>query len=631
MKMRLPATPLFTIDPYFTVWADQSVQKTPKHWTDKPQTISVKAVIDGVRYHLLGFCENGSSDMPIENVDVDAFSTIITYKLDTLRLVARLTSPLLPTDLYYASRPVAYMHISYEALDGKKHSVECSMTVSEELVLKNRNEGEVARENVRIDGVSAIRMGNKDGKPLSSADDHIRIDWGYIYLGVKGEGEAFPTVLDGMSAISVSATVNKDALFLLAYDDIYSIQYFGDNLKAYWCNNGKTIEEAIAEASLDYEEILCRCNEFSDKLYSDALTVGNEKYAEILLLSVRQAMATHKLVVDKEGNNLYISKECTSGACAATVDVTYPSAPMYLLYNPELLRGMIRPVMKYAMSEEWTFDFAPHDEGLYPLLNGQFYGVERDEQGKATIKYDMQMPVEECGNMIILFELIADITGSLDFVAPYMDIVKEWSKYLLRYGLDPENQLCTDDFAGHLAHNVNLAIKAIMGIVAYSRLLSRFGDSVESEKMLKIAHEYSQEVLSRSRNTDGSYRLAYDKPDTFSLKYNAIWDKLWGTNIFPPEFYEAEIGRYKRELMTYGVPLDSREKYTKSDWTIWAAALAEKREDFDLFIDALWSAYNEMETRNPLPDWYYCDSAKMQMFCHRSVVAGHFLPLLFRK
>ncbi len=218
-----------------------------------------------------------------------------------------ITSPMLITELYYASRPVAYCRVSYESLDGKPHAVKVRFTVSEELCLNERGEGRALAYPVSIDGVTAIKMGSGSQNVLWRSGDDIRIDWGYFYLG------------------------------------------------AYWKKGGKTIEEAIAEAACEYDCLLRRCNEFSEKLKNDAISVGSEKYAELLMLSYRQIMAAHKLVVDKDGNNLYISKECASNGCSATVDVTYPSAPIFLKYNTELLKGMLRPVMHYAASEAWPY------------------------------------------------------------------------------------------------------------------------------------------------------------------------------------------------------------------------------------------------------------------------------------
>ena len=566
--------------------------------------------------------------MTLESRDVDAFSTTFTYKNDAVRLTVRFTSPVLPDDLYYASRPVTYCHVAWEALDGKEHRVQVKFAVSEELVLNENRQGVALAYPVSIPNMMAVKMGNAHQNVLNRSGDLIGIDWGYLYLAVAGEGCANHEALGELYAVSLTAELKNEALFLFAYDDIDSIQYFGENLQAYWKKDGKTIEQAIAEAAGEYDSLLSRCKAFSDNLVSDATDKGSEKYAEMLLLAVRQVMAAHKIVLDKEGQVLFISKECGSNGCGATVDVTYPSAPMFLLYNTELLKGMIRPVMRYAAAEEWVFDYAPHDVGQYPLLNGQVYGVTRKED-KVEISEYWQMPVEECGNMIVLFAAICDADDSTDFVLPYVDTIERWSKYLIEYGEDPGNQLCTDDFAGHLAHNVNLSIKAIMGIAGYSRILTRLGRTEEAEKLMATARACAASVVARSQNEDGSYRLAYDQPGTFSLKYNAVWDLLWDTKLFPTEFFAGEMLRYKKELLPYGVPLDSREKYTKSDWTMWVACFAENQADFDALIDPMWQAYNASRTYVPLTDWYYCDTAQYSYFRHRTVQGGLFMKLLF--
>ncbi|MBE6780167.1 MAG: DUF4965 domain-containing protein [Ruminococcaceae bacterium] len=631
MKLRVPAIPLIAIDPYFSVWAGKSLQTNTMHWSNKPNTTCVQVTIDGNTLHALGHKPEGLKampDMPVESIDMDAFSTIVTYKTDAIRLTLKFTSPLLVEDLYYASRPVSYCKCSYEGLDGKAHKVSVRFIMTEELVLAAKGEGRALANKVEIPEITAIKMGGGDQNILGRSGDDICIDWGYLYLAIKGEGEVGHIFFDGMYAISGEATLENEALFLFAFDDIYSIQYFKENLKAYWKKDGKTIEEAIIEAANDYDTLIEKCENFSNRVISEATAKGGEKYAELLTLAIRQVMAAHKLVVDKNGKNLYISKECWSDGCAATVDVTYPSAPMYLIYNTELLKGMLRPVMDYAYSAEWTPDYAPHDLGFYPLLNGQVYGVEYKPDGTVKIDHNMQMPVEECGNMIILFAAICDADNNTDFVAEHIDTLRTWCKYLIKYGLDPEHQLCTDDFAGHMAHNVNLSIKAIMGIAAYSRILSRLGINDEADDMMKTAREYAKSVVERAKNEDGSYRLAYDKPDSFSLKYNAVWDKIWKTSLFPEEFYKGEIERYKKETLPYGVPLDSREKYTKSDWLLWVATMAENSDDFNALVEPMWSAFNTMRTRVPMPDWYYCDTSDSCMFQNRTVQAGLFIRLM---
>jgi hypothetical protein len=220
-----------------------------------------------------------------------------------------------------------------------------------------------------------------------------------------------------------------------------------------------------------------------------------------------------------------------------------------------------------------------------------------------------------------------------------MNILDQWVKYLIEKGRDPENQLCTDDFAGHLAHNCNLSLKAIMGIAGYGILKGMLGDKRARRKYISMAREMALDWAERAANGDGSYRLAFDKPGTFSMKYNIVWDKLFGTDIMPKTFIQSEVASYSKHTNPYGLPLDNRKNYTKSDWLIWTATLAEDRETFEEMVSHLWEAYHRMETRVPMTDWYYTVTGQHttyfsrgdqieKSFRNRTVVGGHFIKLL---
>ena len=632
MKLHAPSIPLFTVDPYFAVWYNQDVltARSPVHWTGASNDMWGTVTVDGTAYRFLGrslsaIPRDSGKALPQTGMEIDACSTTVYYENEQIKLKAVFTSPMLVEDLYYASRPVTYLKLSYESVDGKAHTVSARLAISEDLVLNKAGEDRVWSESVALANGDCVRMGSGKQNVLWRDGDNLRIDWGYAYLAAKGSAKTGNCILGDRYCVYAETEMANEALFALAYDDIDSIIYFGKPLKAYWKKDGKTIEAAIDEALCEYDTLLARCNAFSDSMRKTAIEKGSENYADLLQLAYRQVMAAHKLVVDEEGNNLYISKECFSNGCAATVDVTYPSAPMYLYYNPELLKGMMRPVLRFARSEEWTFDFAPHDVGRYPILNGQVYGTHKVNSYESS-----PMPVEECGNIIVLFAALGEIEKDYSFAAENMDLLEQWNQYLIRYGEDPDYQLCTDDFAGHLSHNCNLSLKAIMGIAGYAKILTALGRTAEADEMMQTAKKYADSFLSRAANADGSYRLAYDRPETFSLKYNAVWDKLWNTGLFPESFYAGEITRYRKEAQPYGVPLDSREMYTKSDWLHWVSCLGSK-EDFCFFNDLLFRAYSTMRTssRVPMTDWFYADTAVFRGFQHRTVQGGLFLKFLF--
>ncbi|MBE6691073.1 MAG: DUF4965 domain-containing protein [Ruminococcaceae bacterium] len=645
MKMRAPAVPLITVDPYFSVWSPDTTLNVARteHWTGKSNSIIGSVVVDGVEYSFLGYYRD-LYKMRQDSLEIDALSTKAVFETDKIRLTATFTTPVLPDDYRLLTRPVSYMNLSYESIDGVEHTVIAKAVACEELCLNKAGESPVMTEEVApCCCVKGMRMGNTVQNPLNRSGDDLRIDWGYFYLAAKGEGvETASEVFKNQTRITVTAplTAGESRLFLFAYDDIVSIEYFGKHLKSYWNKDGQTIEAAICEAAKEYDEVLARCDAFAARLYADTEAAGGEKYAEILSLAYRQVIAGHKLVLDEQGEILWISKECFSNGCAATVDVSYPSIPMFLIYNPELVKGMMRPVYRYADSDEWKvqmkYDFAPHDVGCYPLLNGQVYGkkrniAERKYENEGVLDYNKQMPVEECGNMLIMEAGVALATGSADFAAAHIDVLRGWCEYLLRYGTDPENQLCTDDFAGHLAHNCNLSLKAIMGIESMAILEELLGNEKAAASYRRKARKMAKIWKETALNADGTSNLAFDRPGTYSMKYNMVWDKVFGSRIFGKKFMDAEVADNRKHFNAYGMPLDSRTDYTKSDWLVWTASMATSKKSFMSYIAPLWRAYDEMPTRVPLTDWYDTVSSRMVSFRHRTVQGGLWMRVLMEK
>ena len=214
---------------------------------------------------------------------------------------------------------------------------------------------------------------------------------------------------------------------MLAYDDLYAIEYFERKERAWWRRNGATAADLLRSARREHDALLERAQRFDTELMADLRKAGGDKYAHLAVLAYRQTLAAHKLVADVDGTALYFPKENFSNGCIATVDVIYPSAPFALLFSPRLMKAQLQPVMDYARMDRWRFPFAPHDLGTYPQANGQVYGGgERTEEN--------QMPVEESGNMLILLAALARVEGNADYAARYWPQVTKWAEYLTREG-----------------------------------------------------------------------------------------------------------------------------------------------------------------------------------------------------
>jgi hypothetical protein len=237
------------------------------------------------------------------------------------------------------------------------------------------------------------------------------------------------------------------------------------------------------------------------------------------------------------------------------------------------------------------------------------------------------MPVEESGNMLLMIAALAHIENSTAFAERYWPLLTKWADYLKAKGLDPENQLCTDDFAGHLAHNTNLSLKAILAIGAFGKLAEKSGHAEQAREYLDTARDFAQRWVRMADDGD-HYRLAFDKPGTWSMKYNLVWDTLLDLHLFPPDVARKEIAFYKTKQNRYGLPLDNRADYTKLDWLVWTASLAETPSDFAAIFSGAYRFANESLTRVPLTDWYMTSDARQRGFQARSVVGGIFIKML---
>lgn len=570
-----------------------------------------------------------------KSVDVQPMQTYYTFTCGPVDLDLTFTAPMFMDNLDLMTRPVNYISYEVASNDGKKHDVEIYFEVSPQWALDLPHQESVADSFTEGD-LLFLRTGSRNQEILKKRGDDVRIDWGHFYLAAEKENSTY-AIGDGKK-LRKSFTENKleapssegyDKLalvrslgetnkasghLLIGYDDIYSIQYFGENLRPYWNRTGnETIVSQFQKAEKEYDTQMKNCAAFDKKLMQEATEAGGRKYAELCALAYRQALAAHKLVEAPNGDLVFLSKENFSNGSIGTVDLTYPGAPLLLLYNPELVKATMNHIFYYSESGKWTKPFAAHDVGTYPMANGQTYGGD--------------MPIEESGNMVVLAAAIAAMEGNAEYAKKHWETLTTWTDYLVEYGLDPENQLCTDDFAGHFAHNANLSIKAIMGIASYGYLADMLGKKDVAEKYTQKAKDMAVE-WEKMANDGDHYRLTFDKPGTWSQKYNLVWDKLLNLQVFPAKIAETEIPYYLTKQNKYGLPLDNRETYTKTDWIMWTATLANDKATFEKFIDPVYLFMNETPNRVPMSDWVFTDAPNQRGFQARSVVGGYFIKML---
>ena len=655
-QTRPPATPLIAHNPYFSVWSETDLltDSNTRHWTGAPQPLVGMARVDGKAFRFMGRDPREVPAMEQTSRTVTATHTVYGFRAAGIALELEFFTPTILSDLEVLSRPVTYVTWTARSEDGAAHRVEVLLDVDPVIAVNEPSEMVTYARN-QTETESVVSVGSRDQRVLNRSGDNLRIDWGYFHLAVPKEEmattaiapklrEAFaatgvlpqadamdgPTRADRAGAhigvVLPLGEVGAQAVsrhVLVGYTEEYAIQYLQRNLRPYWQRNNMPVAAMLDAAGREYEALEARGRALDKELQADLVKAGGEHYAAIAVLAYRQAMAAHVLVADADGAPFLFAKENFSNGDIATVDVMYPSAPFFLFFNPKLLEAQVLPVLEYAALARWRFPFAPHDLGQYPLANGQEYGGgEKTEED--------QMPVEESGNLLILLDALAKAEGHAELAQRFWPQLTQWAEYLKAKGLDPENQLTTDDFAGHVAHNANLSIKAIDALGAYADLAHMLKKEAVAKEYGATAKSYAGKWMEMAKEGD-HYKLAFNSPGTWSQKYNLVWDELLEYKLFPKAVRDAEVTFYQTKLNKYGLPLDNRADYTKLDWTIWTATLADTPAAFTAIVDPVYLWMNETPTRVPLTDWYDTKTGKQVGFQARSVVGGVFVKALADK
>ncbi len=655
---RPPAVPLITHNPYFSIWSDTDklTDSTTRHWTGTQQAFTSFVRIDGKAFRVMGDYPKSTPAMEQTAVQVEATHTICTFTGAGITLELSFFTPAFPQDLTLLSRPVTYLTWRAKSTDGAQHTVDALLDVNPEIAV-NEGVDAVTWGRSQTGALDILNVGSRDQRVLDKKGDNLRVDWGYFHLALpqaehgsmalvahdrldaawdsfaKAGTLAEPDSLDFPAAARESAA-HLDAVvhlgsvgaaaasqhMLVSYTDDFAMEYLNQRLRPWWQRNKQPVAAMLDEAEQEFTQLDTRGTDYDKEFDRDMTAAGGADYSYLTKLSYRESLAACELTADTEGTPLYFCKEDFSNGCVGTVDVMYPQSPILLFFNPVLMEAEIEPVLRYSALPRWKFPFSPHDIGTWPLADGQVYGGGEQTE-------DDQQPVEESGNMLIMADALAHAEGNPHLADRYWPEFTKWADYLQKEGRDPVNQLSTDDFAGHLAHQENLTIKAILGVGAYADLAHRLGHEQAAKQYRGIAEGMVKQFLAMGMEGDHS-KLAFDKPGTWSQKYNLVWDGLLGLNLFPPSLHEEEVRWYQAHENQYGFPLDSRRDYTKLDWELWSATMASSQQQFAQMIAPLAKWADQTPSRVPMTDWYDTKTGKQEGFQARSVVGGLFIKAL---
>lgn len=764
-RLTPPVLPLIVRNPYLSTWLgnarDLPWEKWPMFWTGQEIGFSILASVPGERiaYPLLGRPQDSLRDddpdfnisSPIyKGANYDASTTNLTYSLPLpsssdglLEITISFLSPITPTSTVRQSLPAAYVSVIVEGtadvdiymdLNGQWVSGDRGSKIS--WALKDINLGapdvglktwQVQRETEQL--FTEFQDRAEWGHLLFSAPSDVRYEAGvseklrsrFARTGTlqnQVDGH-FRTIMDEepVFAFSKSFHMNETAestqtqriMFTIAHVQDPVVQFASARgltlMRPLWKSYFSTIEKLLTFHYLDFGHASILARNYSHQLAADAYLSGADDYRDIVALSARQVLGATSFSGTPDNPILFL-KEISSNGNFQTIDVIFPSFPFFLYTNPRWLAYILEPLIEHMLSGQYPNKYAMHDLGSH-FPNATGHPLGRDEY----------MPVEECGNILIMGLALANsmksrakftvsskwqptskpllpdpskegtfpLTTGQDGKVIYLDepwsggpqsekhaqkwversykLWKQWTGYLVEFSLRPANQLSTDDFAGWLALQTNLALKGIIGIKAMSGLAAITGYEGDVKYYNNVSKVYIEKWEEYGISRDKTHaKVSYDWYGSWTTTYNLYADSLLcfhlgdTTNLstiakhddkqkplnpirgdqngfVPKHIYQMQSDWYYAVRQRYGLPLDSRHLYTKTDWEFFAMAVAAPRVRAKI-LQSVAKWVNETITDRPFSDLHMTEGRggfPGPNFFARPVVGGHFAFLTLKE
>ncbi|KAI8956632.1 glutaminase GtaA [Daldinia sp. FL1419] len=661
---RPPAIPLAVKSPYLNSWLNVGSDggnggylagEWPKFWSQQNTGWAGFIRVDGKAYNWLG-APTGAD--VVDQTEFSYTSTRSTFVMNVggkVEMNITFLSPVTPSDLKRQSLVFSYLDVGVHSLDGASHDVQLYADVSAEWASGDLN-AVIEWDYKSADGVAYHQFERQDQAAISETNQQA--NWGTWFWSTKDvdnlswqigadtdvrgaflDKGALPSTKDSnfravqdnwpvfgfASDLGPVGSSTVSTLYTLGMTQEGAINLLGkgSDLTTYpalWQSYFDSDVEAMTFFYNDYDEVSKLSTDLDNKVASDSIAAAGQNYLTLTSLSVRQTFGALQFT-GTDSDPLVFLKEISSNSDIQTVDVIFPAIPLILYTNPSLLDYMLKPLFLNQENGHYPNTNAIHDLGTFPVAKGYPDGS------------DEPMPLEECGNMIIMVLAYAQRTNDNDYLAQHYPILKQWAGYLVDEALIPADQISTDDFAGSLANQTNLGLKGIIGLKAMAEISDRTGNDDDAKSFDDTAKSYIEQWQGFGLNTAADpphATLSYGDDDSHGLLYNLYANSLLGFGDFVPQsVYDIQSNFYPTVALEYGVPLDTRHTYTKTDWMLWAAATSSEKTR-DTFVKLIASWIDVTPTNKPLTDLYDADTGDYPgglQFTARPVAGGHFALL----
>jgi hypothetical protein len=673
--IRPPAAPLAVRGPYLSTWLPATTLPGTwqQFWTGHITAMGGIARVDGTSYLFMGAptivldVPNGNNGPPsttlgfeqaLQQTLLEVTATRSRFHLEGggISLVVEFFSPVEPGDLRRQSIPMSYVVFTVQSIDGKPHDVQLYADISGEWT-----SGDVSQlinwTPYSDASLRAWTVQLQNQQPLTEQGQLAA--WGDVVwatpvasnltyqsgqdLVVRGQFVGNGTLANSNDT-NYRAISNNWPVFAFCHDLGHiggqavtvplsigqvrtpAVSYLGQNLQPLWTSYFSSWHDMAGFFHSDYAAASKRADGLDARVRSDAQAVGDTAYAGLCAISLRQAYGGTELVAGPDGKPWAFLKEISSDGNVSTVDVVYPASPAWIYADPAYLGLLLEPLLAYAETGGWPKTFAEHDLGSsYPVAAGHNNGAEED------------MPVEESGNMLIMTAayLKKAPSAATSFATAHYKILKQWADYLVANLPDPGFQNQTDDFAGPIAHSVNLALKGIIAVAAMAQIATAAGNPADAAHYEGLAKQFIGYWLTHAQDPSGKHLdLTYNGADggngTWGTTYNAYADRLLGTGLVPATVRAEQAAWYETVRNEFGLPLQVPHSYAKSDWEMFTAAWLSGYPIKQQLIDAVYTYASTTPSRVPFSDLYDTISDNQAGFQARPVQGGIFALLALR-
>ncbi|MCJ1463316.1 hypothetical protein MMC07_001923 [Pseudocyphellaria aurata] len=417
-----------------------------------------------------------------------------------------------------------------------------------------------------------------------------------------------------------SVSAEQSVTFAVGYTREAAVNYLGNARTGYYRATYPDPVSAVGHFLDDYAAAATESKMIDMTVEDRANEIAGTAYADILALSTRQAWGAIDVTIPIESLDtndiLVFMKEISTDGNVNTIDVIYPAFPIFYVMNPDYIKFLLEPVLRYLATGRWTQPYVVHDIGSsYPNAIGH-----DDQKAEAQ-------PVEECANLLILVYTYSLASGDLAWANQYQTLLQRYADYLVNNVLNMPSQLSTDDGSGPLTNQTSLAIKAAVGLTAFGRMYSL-------PDYTKVGLQYSDALYAQGLGTDAGktrFVLQYDGTG-YITAYNLFPDILLKLGTFPQAAFDMEAAFYPSVRAEAGVPIDSRTTICNTGWMLFAGASSPGPNNAtrDLFINDIHAFISNGLNTQPFGDVYFVTGSKSGKAVRnraRPVVGGHFAPL----